>query len=483
MAEPLTFWIEDGPNVSAKVWAARILARIAGFPFIVRVIPYDVAPGRGPAVYYGSLFTPDAIVIRPSGYFSADPSMPSLVPLRPSGELDGSPVLFGEGGWRLDQVASVTTADVLASAFYLASRVEERAIRDRDGHARMPATASFLGRNGLLGRPLVDEYAIALANQVHRLWPDMKQERPWPHQDQLAICVSHDIETLACPTRLGYMRHKQRVAIRHLMKGAVSDAVRSVGAGVVRGITGHNPSWSFDRLRFAIDPLPDTFYFFGGATSPRDGQYDAASSEISTVLRSLYGGGCEVGVHLGYETGLDAARIASQKETVENALGAEVRGARYHYLRCMFPDASKACAKAGLKYDASLGFADQPGFRGATSYPYCPFDFDTNKPLDIFEVPLVAMDGTFFQYQGLSADQTVSSVLSLVETVRRSGGVFTLLWHNTTVDPVDHPGPSQAYERIAGALKTMPAWASTNYGCVEQWRRYCRSLEVPSDQV
>lgn len=480
MAEPLTIWIEDGANVAAKAWAARLLARVAGFPYVVRVIPANISPGRGPSIYYGSGFTPDAVVIRPSGFFDGNLKTFSPLPEKPACEVEGVPVVFGGPAWELNEKSIVMSADFLASAFYLVSCMEETLVRDRDNHGRFPAAASFLGKNGLLERPIVDEYAHLLARHVRRLWPDMKPSRPWPGDKSLAVCFSHDIETLACPTRLGYMKHKHLTAIRNLARGVFKDAAVNVGTGVVRGITGHNPSWSFRRLRSTIHPCPGTYYFFGGPTSPKDGQYDIRDAAIRGVIGTLVADGCEIGVHLGYETGSDAKVISAQKTLLETVLGPLVRGTRYHYLRGHFPDAWRGCAAAGLEYDTSLGYAERPGFRAGTSYPFQPFDVTTGNVIDIYEVPLIAMDGTFFQYELLSVDETVSQVMKLADTAALAGGVFTLLWHNTTVDPLDHPGPARAFLDISAALKRMPCWPTTIYGCVDRWRRYCRNLEGDS---
>jgi hypothetical protein len=187
--------------------------------------------------------------------------------------------------------------------------------------------------------------------------------------------------------------------------------------------------------------------------------------------------GCEIGLHLGYDTGDDDGLMRAQLSKVQSALGAPVRGERQHYLRAVFPGVWRAHEKAGFAYDASLGFPEAAGFRGGTSYPFQPFDLDSGRELNVFEVPLVAMDGTFFQYQQLSGDEIVARVIALARTVRDLGGVFTLLWHNTTVDPVDRPDLAKAYAEITSALKGMPAWGTTVWGSIETWKSYCQSLE------
>jgi hypothetical protein len=293
--------------------------------------------------------------------------------------------------------------------------------------------------------------------------------------------VTHDIETLTQPTRLGYIRASQMKAAKHLVNGVFTRAALHMGGGLLRGVAGTNPSWSFARLRCFERPFPGTYYFFGTAEGHRNGKYDVAAPAVRTVLSSLSGEDCEIGVHLAYESGDDVASMSAQKAAVEGALGRKVSGARYHYLRARYPGAWRAVRDAGFAYDATLGYAEAPGFRAGTSHPFEPFDVETGKAVDVVEVPLVAMDGTFFKYLGLQCDETVSAILRLADTVACAGGVFTLLWHNTMVDPLDQAGPSRGYEEVMEALKGMPAWGATVGAVAERWRSYARSLETAVD--
>jgi hypothetical protein len=475
VSDRLTILIDDGPNAAARAWAARLVARVAGFPFRVVTAGRGAPVPAGPLVHYGQADTP-GITIAPSGFFDGDLSRPAL-PEKPSAEFDGLPVLFGGGAIDRRSDRTVVSADIFASAFYLASRIEERFAAERDRHGRFPAAASLACKSGLVEQPLVDEYARWLSAEIARLYPRLSRRSPWPGGASFAVCVTHDVEHLKAPSRLGYLKGKVVKAAREAARGDLASAVADSSAGVVRALSGESPSWSFERLRAAVRPWPATFYFFGGATSALDGAYDVESQRIREVIAQMAAEGCEIGLHLGYDTGDDDGLMRAQLSKVQSALGAPVRGERQHYLRAVFPDVWRAHEKAGFAYDASLGFPEAAGFRGGTSYPFQPFDLDSGRELNVFEVPLVAMDGTFFQYQQLSGDEIVARVIALARTVKDAGGVFTLLWHNTTVDPVDRPDLARAYAEVTSALKGMPAWGTTVWGCVEAWKSYCQSLE------
>jgi hypothetical protein len=84
-----------------------------------------------------------------------------------------------------------------------------------------------------------------------------------------------------------------------------------------------------------------------------------------------------------------------------------------------------------------VGFADCAGFRAGTSVPYRPWLWRENRRADLLEIPLVVMDGTLVgqDYMGLQPGQSHAVVKKLVQRCAVVGGVFTLLWHNSSLVP------------------------------------------------
>ncbi len=476
MKDIVTICIEDAPNLPARQWAARLLALISGFPFRICALAAGETAPDGPLVYYGPAERANGVTILPSGYFDGDPVSPNIPPCAPPAWIEGLPVPFGNGDISRNESATTIGADLLASAFFLANRVEEASSERTDEYGRFPAEHSFMAANDVLEKPLVDLYARFISAELARLYPGLEKQLPWPG-GTMAICITHDIENLARIRRAGYLKAKLIGAGRALSSRRPGRACRSLYAGISRAIAGLSPYRSLEHLRRGERPSPGTYYFFGGQTSPRDGAYDVGAQEIRQLLGTLAGEGCETGVHLGYDTMCDPDSMVRQKSRVETACGHSIRGARHHYLRAPFPAAWKAHAEAHFEYDTSLSFAKKAGFRAGTSLPYQPFDTDVQRSLGVFEVPLTAMDGTFFQYRGLSADRTVEEVMSLAGAVADVGGVFVLLWHNTMVDPLDRPDEHRAYFEIMSRLREMDGWWTTVGECVKAWKEYSAFLE------
>src|SRR5262249_50645057 len=94
----------------------------------------------------------------------------------------------------------------------------------------------------------------------------------------------------------------------------------------------------------------------------------------------------------------------------------------------------------GLSYDSSVGFAERFGFRAGTGFPYRPWSFRENRELRLVEVPLILMDCTPVKYMGLRRREALDRIEALIRRMRRTGGIFTMLWHNTPLMDPDYEG-------------------------------------------
>lgn len=92
----------------------------------------------------------------------------------------------------------------------------------------------------------------------------------------------------------------------------------------------------------------------------------------------------------------------------------------------------------GLAYDSTVGFADRVGFRAGTCLPYHPWLLQLDREAQLTEIPLIVMEKTLIRYMGLTPQESLEEVRSCVARCRTVGGVFTLLWHNTTLDKSEY---------------------------------------------
>jgi hypothetical protein len=127
--------------------------------------------------------------------------------------------------------------------------------------------------------------------------------------------------------------------------------------------------------------------------------------------------------------------LRREVSALREVLGDRPLGGRQHYLRWC-PETWIHWETSGLSYDSTLGFADRIGFRAGTCIPYRPWLFQLNRPADLLEIPLLAMDATLLVYMKLGEEESVRQVHDLIRRCRAVGGVFTLVWHNNHIlDP------------------------------------------------
>ena len=176
----------------------------------------------------------------------------------------------------------------------------------------------------------------------------------------------------------------------------------------------------------------------------RNSDYTFQSKPIQKQFKVIHERGFENGIH----------KSISQESFQEEIkkFGTQPLGNRYHYLKFTLPEAYSSLEAAGLKLDASLGFAEQPGFRNNYGLPFNPYDFTKRKPHTFVEVPLHIMDRTFFQYQKSSLKDAESAILGFFEKNQRNC-VLSVLWHNNFFTDFKFKGYQDLYKKILGYIR------------------------------
>jgi peptidoglycan/xylan/chitin deacetylase (PgdA/CDA1 family) len=326
--------------------------------------------------------------------------------------------------------------DEIAEAFFHLARVEERD-GPRDQHGRFPAEASCLD---------------PLDPPLERLRRSLGAEPPRWGGSKFAVALTHDVDTPWRWTPIGVRGAAARLkshALARRGRAALREA-RALSSVPVHRLRRTDPNWSFERV-ISIERergAGSTFFVMAGHRHAADGAspetYDRLRPRLVETLRA---GRAEIGLHGSYTAAEDPDRLQAEKDALEELAG-PVLGQRYHYLR-IDPHRCLALVAAGFKYDSSLGFPGAIGFRAGIAHPFRPWDFATERPLDLVEIPLAVMDATFEErYLNLSAPQTEPHLMQLLEWAAEHGGGFSVLWHTDRFDPASSQRWDQLYERM-----------------------------------
>lgn len=343
-------------------------------------------------------------------------------------EWDGEawPVLFpGERG-----------GDLVASAFFWLSGWQEVTTTARDVHGRFPYAASLQAALGCVGQPLVDVYRSVLAEGLAQRGVPVRRAAHW-NGKPWAVALTHDLDLLR-KRRLGTLA---RAVTRR--DGRRGEAVR-------QALTSPNPRLhSLDRIAEAERSrgVGATYFFKTPAARSRwDVPYDFGP-ELRRRIAGLEADGFEAGLHPGYFAHDHAALMREERDRLGAVTGAPLVSVRQHFLRYDPVVTPRLQQAAGFRLDSTLGFAGREGFRRGTCFPFRLFDPAANAPLDLWELPLAAMDTTLFTHRRLAPAEAERAILDLFAATRRVGGCCVLLWHNTLYDEVDYPGQAAVFER------------------------------------
>ena len=358
------------------------------------------------------------------------------------------PLLSGDGG-RLQ-----ISVDVLGSAFFMLTRLEEVAVDSRDQYGRFPASASVADNEGFLQLPIVDAYLELLWTALGRLWPRLpRRER------RFQLSLTHDVDR-----PLSFLGHNPMSLLRQL---AADVLVRRDLALLVQRLR----SWAqIPKEDYRLDPyntfdflmrvserhgLSSAFYFLATQNpSSRNGFYTLAHPWIQSLISMIHRRGHEIGFHAGFDTFRDRERTASEYRRLRSAMrelqvSQDRWGGRQHYLRWESPGTWSNWEYAGLDYDSTPSYAEQLGFRFGTCHEFRTFDVVERRPLRLLERPLTVMDGTLFEYMKLKPDTASEAVLALARECQRYNGTLMLLWHNSSLPTAAH---QRWYEALTQAV-------------------------------
>ncbi|HPO78118.1 MAG TPA: polysaccharide deacetylase family protein, partial [Thermoclostridium caenicola] len=297
---------------------------------------------------------------------------------------------------------------------------------------------------GLLYRPVVDEAYIKNGGKKP-IWPDGKP---------FAVCLTHDVDLVSTHS----FRQKARTRAEYILNGpSVMRKARSLaglGWDVAQAIKyGRklDPLHCYERWLAAEAAVGarSTFFFWPGWKAvgkhhPSDCSYDMTDRvvfdgqrcTVAEMIREIDRQGWEIGLHPSWYSFDDAEEMKRQKAALESALGKDVVSVRQHFLHYDIRVTPRVQAEAGFKYDSTLGFNDNVGFRFGTCYPWRLYDLKAEKELPIMEVPLIIQDGAMLSpVKGMRLDEDTAFqyVVQIADTVEQVGGVLTLLWHPNAI--------------------------------------------------
>jgi hypothetical protein len=383
-----------------------------------------------------------------------------------------------------DPAGFAVPRDLVASSFALLACWDERTVSERDRYDRLPYSAGVFAANPELriDEPAVDGYVellrTVLTTRLATLGLEPLPQSGWMWGDAaFAVALTHDLDNLWRWTRRGFAAAGYRTA-RGVYRRDWAAALRELGdAGdwLVRHLPrGTDPYWTFPRMLGGEDArgVTSTLFVIARHTHKRDGnQPEAYRRRLPEALSVLAGHRREIGLHGNDADRLGLDPLSGDRARLAHMAHAEVRGIRYHYLRCLYHTTLPLLERAGFSYDTSLAFAEHEGFRCGCSFPFRPYSLVEERPLDLVELPMAVMDGTLQQphYRNLPARDAERAAAAVLGRVRASGGAASLLWHNNRFDPRLSRGYDEVYWKLVDGVRAHGGIATSAGSIVARW--------------
>lgn len=389
--------------------------------------------------YIGGVPSESPLPAQPIEYWDARQLLPSprLVDVR-------VPVIFGSANIEFTENTVEISIDILGTAFFLLTCCEEFTTPVRDSHDRLPASASFAVKEGILERPIVDEYVEILWSCLKHLWPGLKRR-----QHEFSVVLSADVDRPYHPASKAIRWLVRQVAVDVAIRRDATRALKNIlnYLGSLRETYDYRfdpyfPSFDFMMTRAEQAHTAITFNFLAGVTDPdHDGCYTLAELAIQDLLRQISQRGHCIGLHPSYGTYRSPELIKREFANLfhhmkKNEIKQKEVGGRQHYLRWTASVTPFAYEEAGLAYDSTISFPDRPGFRSGTCRTYPMFDLVRRRPLKLLEIPLIVMEETVLSpvYLGIQNEaDAFDRMNSLKQKCKLFDGNFALLWHNSSL--------------------------------------------------
>jgi len=354
------------------------------------------------------------------------------------------------------------SVDIPATCFYFLSLANERRTAERDSFGRFQKASSPLGQR-IYEYPIVDRYLLLLRNLLISLHPPRSLKSIWPKNHSFAVALSHDVDRIRTWTA--------RKIRRNLRSHNTLSSFPQRLMGVVKSLaTTENWRGNFNfitQLESSYD-VSSTFFLVAKQRHPLDPGYNLTSSNLKQAFSCINSFGSDIAVHGTIPSASAPGYLEEEIKRLQLHSNRAILGGRQHYL-CYSQETLQFWIDCGLKYDSTLGFSDDIGYRCGTTFPF--YLHDGNQESPIVELPLILMDTVLFleSKQFLNAQQAWEIVLNALQETRDNHGVLTVNWHNSDLHPVDSLGYSQLYILLMSWAKDNGGWVTSLDKLYEWW--------------
>lgn len=306
--------------------------------------------------------------------------------------------------------------------------------------------------------PIINGYEITLVNKIREIY--YRQDLPlirkwfWPEFKNACCIITHDIDGINYPP-----------SVHKCLSGQIKDLLSSLEIlkyVYIRYIKG---KYYGDNITEIIDlekekGITSTFYFLA--------DYGKYQRHIPAILEQLKKEDCEIGLHGSQFSFQSPELLQEEKQKIESITKTTLSGIRQHILNFNIPQTWVYQEETGLKYDSSISYNDELGFRCGICYPYRPFNYISHKRFNIVELPTSFMDWTVV-HKHMNQNESLKTIMNIGTNIEKYNGCFVLNFHNLFLNEKTYPEILNLFIKTLNYVKEREYWITTAENCVNWW--------------
>ena len=369
--------------------------------------------------------------------------------------------------------------DLIANAFFFLASLSERQ-RGRTGNHRGLYVDSVFARYRV-PQDIVDVYVALLCRRIDEVWAaDMCSQRRerWPDQASFVVVLSHDVDFVPRGAWENALQGLKTVA-RHLVSERDLGETRRAVSGLIRAIRQRRDPYGCVPELISAEKRAGVRSSFQVAVGHRhrlDVNYHVTDDKIRDYLRVIVDEGFDLCLHGSYRSSELPEWYAEEVELLSRRL-IKPLGSRQHFLSFTADALYTAQEQNGILYDMSMGFPDRIGPRSGFSYPYFPFCLSEERPYDVVQMGLMAMDVTLRTYMSLKEKEAWTAVRAILDALREKGGSTTIDWHPIVFGGARDPGYDRLYWKIVEHVHATGGLATDGRTLNSFWRKQARRYQ------
>lgn len=327
---------------------------------------------------------------------------------------DGTPCFFSAGE------NSSIPFDIFSASFYLLSRYEEYLPHVKDELGRYPAKTSFLFKEGLLKRPLVDLWAYKFLKVFKERFPEFQiKQKKYQFEPLINVSVSHAFAHRGFSRNLGGI----------IVDLGKFNVVRLGQRMATWFNSAKDPYDNFETLMQLHQRYKIKGHFFFQFSEY--GQYDKNVSIYKNKFRYLIkwvGDYSKVSLSASFQSAFDINILKKEKGRLSELVNRPVNGLRLRYNRVSIPSSYRSLISAEFKYDYSMGYTHVIGFRAATCTPFYFYDInlEVQQPLKVH--PFVLQDHSLLKIK--KQQEVFDELDGIYKEVKKVNGTLCLVFSN-----------------------------------------------------